>query len=183
MIKKMIKMSDERKLDNFIKKCMLNLLITIMCISFVFAESNTDESEPYIDPQIYISLNESASVRVVISIRELTNKSNERVKSEIISNLSDSEFNLQVNLEGTDWFAGELTREGLEKLSSNNNILKIEKDKIGGLVSQNNYTSSTNYIIKDINLENSNKIQYIIAVLIIILIFYWVIKKRKRFKN
>lgn len=148
---------------------LVGLILSVFLISFVSAQ-------PIIEPEIEELLQNQNEVRVVIFINDSESENLNEVKLEILSSLTESEFELKVNLEDTEWFAGELTSAGLEKLRLNNNILKINKDRIGETI-EDNETEEQEEINDEIEVEKkSNLWLWIIIGVILIIILFVIIK-------
>jgi len=99
----------------------LFILIFVMSIHIVIAQEDSEVRKELVDGDI-------SSLRVIVYLHEERSD----IKLKPLENLSLSEFDLKVNLDDTNWFAGELSKEGLEKLKNDPRILRISKDQTGG---------------------------------------------------
>ena len=135
-----------------------------------------------------LTVENQTEIPVVISVNESLDEDVDITKAEILSNLSEDEFRLIRNLKDSEWFGGELTKEGLEKLKGMNKIIRIVESK-GGEAQEENTTqeSRSEGITKIIEGEiesTKEKLNlsflWIIGIIIIILIIvlYLIIKKR-----
>lgn len=87
-----------------------------------------------IDQKVLDELNETDWVFVEVALGDLgSDELNIKTQSEILSSLSESEFRVVYTNPRGRWFTGEITKEGIEKLRNNPNILRIKKPIFGGL--------------------------------------------------
>ena len=143
-------------------------LIVASLVSLVDAQEDNNPN-PYIDPAIYEALNMSDSVRAYVFVNTTGNERLYETKLKILANLTESEFELKYNPDDTDWFSGELTKEGLEKLKTNEKILRIEK--VRGVVAYEQIDSK----------EEDNQLLYVILIIILLVtILYFILRRRKR---
>ena len=107
---------------NMNKSLVFGVIILVVCLivlDFIGAQ-------PIIEPEVEEALQTQDSIRVIIEFNQSLAQTNiDSLKVGILSNLSEGEFILKHNLEDTNWFSGELTKEGLKKLKQNENILRI----------------------------------------------------------
>jgi len=97
-------------------------------------QNQNNSFSPYIESSIYEAFNNGSEwVRVILEINKSLEQNINLVKSEILLGLSESKFKLTHNLNNSYWFAGEVSKEGLEELMNSNKIVKISKVKGGGL--------------------------------------------------
>ncbi len=111
-------------------------LLIVVDIVFFFYYSNLSKDEIYraeINSEVEQLLENQTALRVIVFVNSTTDGDLELTKQQILSKLLESEFKLAHNLNYTDWFSGEITKKGLEKLRSNKDVLRIEKEKSGGL--------------------------------------------------
>ena len=89
------------------------------------------------------------------------------ITDNILSNLSDQEFQLKSKSEFGGFFAGNITREGFEKLLNEGRVKEIGDNSIKGHI---------NFIV---NIHRGS-IVYVILALLIIISFFILIKLKKR---
>lgn len=136
------------------------IFISLFLIGFVCAK-------PTIDSNVEIALQSQNQVRVIIEFNQtLSEDILNNLKSNLLLSLSESEFKLGQNLDGSYWLSGELTNEGLEKLKSNEDIIKISMEG-GGDVAEDLLEKS----------EKSNHLLYWIIGLVVVVLLILIINK------
>jgi len=90
-----------------------------------------------------LTVENQAKIRVVIEINESLDEDVDTIKTGILSNLTGNEFKLTHNLKDRNWFSGDLTKEGLEKLKIENGVVKITESRGGELGQEENTTEKS----------------------------------------
>lgn len=106
------------------------LLIIISSLQVVSAELLVSDVGVEYESDILDVLDSSEWVGVIVNIPF----SNLSLLNSILSNLTDSEFKLKKILLGDDAFAGNITREGFNKLINNSNIRTIYLNRIAHVI-------------------------------------------------
>ena len=109
------------------KEVMLLLLILFFLNTYLSVVAETK-----IDPVIESSLNKSNEVNVIVFLKEQNNTIDIKEKQDkILSTISvDTDFKLKHKYETVNAFSGNITKEGLKKLSLDPNVEKIIESKI-----------------------------------------------------
>ena len=117
--------------DKSMKYLQISLLVFLSIIGLSFVVS----AQPIIDSDVEEALNNSKWVKVSVILNSIGNVSvNQEVQSQIISNFTDLEFLLErLDSRGRS-FWGNITREGLEKLRNNDNVLRVHLPIEGGTI-------------------------------------------------
>ncbi len=100
---------------------LLAFLINVNILSAQISIVNSKE----IETSILDKLNESSEVSVIIEL----NSKNKGLVNSLLSNLSESEFKLKETLLGGEGFAGNITKEGFDKLINSQDVRLIYLNK------------------------------------------------------
>ena len=147
----------------------VGLLIVILVVSvgvyFIYSGLETSNYDYKVESSVLNDLNSGNQSydNVIVYVNSTTGNNILSVKNEIILSLTDSEFKVGTNLENRDWFAGELTKKGLDKLKSNKNVLRIEKDKVLALLDSSKEEVEFSYNLSIINLKEYSDFNDIIV--------------------
>src|SRR3989344_963739 len=147
----------------------VGLLIVILVVSvgvyFIYSGLETSNYDYKVESSVLNDLNSGNQSydNVIVYVNSTTGNNILSVKNEIILSLTDSEFKVGTNLENRDWFAGEITKKGLDKLKSNKNVLRIEKDKVLALLDSSKEEVEFSYNLSIINLKEYSDFNDIIV--------------------
>lgn len=83
-----------------------------------------------------LTIENQTKILAVIRINETFSQQYDKIKSEIISNLTEEEFELRGTIAGRDLIVGYLTLSGLEKLKNNLYVSIIHEETIGTIALQ-----------------------------------------------
>jgi len=111
------------------KKTIFSVFLVLVVVSMfgvVTSEMLISSANVSYDSAIIEALDNQSNVRIIVELSPSLDKDFVvLLKEDILSNLSSSEFTLKQNINGSYWFSGEITKEGLEKLKLNENIIRI----------------------------------------------------------
>lgn len=74
---------------------------------------------PLVDKQIYEDLTHKDEVRVIVTLKNFSVE----LQSKVINSLSEEEFKQTNN--GSGWFAGTITKKGLDKITSDPRVERV----------------------------------------------------------
>ena len=100
--------------------------LTFFIMLFLLITFNFISAQPVIDNEVLNEFNNKERVTITATLIDLGNRDlNINLQSEIISNFSEEEFKLNWKSSNGRGFEGNITKEGLEKLKKNPNILRV----------------------------------------------------------
>ena len=116
---------------------LISILIVFVVVSMLGLSSAARQFEKYGNISVESSIikallvENQTEMRVIITLDYPPNKTVEILKEQIISDLSEDEFELIRNLKESEWFSGYLTLQGLIKLKDNPQTISITESKGG----------------------------------------------------
>lgn len=90
------------------------------CSKELSVQKDLNKTEfPLVDEQIYQDLKQKDEVRVGVTLKNFSVE----LQNQVINSLSEEEFKQTNN--GSGWFAGTITKEGLNKIQSDPRVKKV----------------------------------------------------------
>ncbi len=110
------------QLARFLFFCINFLLIFFVFFSFVSAQSQTKIDQGVLK---ILEKNQKVEVTIILGDSNGSKNQNTQLRSEILSNFTEKEFELKWESSSGRGFQGNITLEGLNKLSNNPNVLRV----------------------------------------------------------